>query len=90
MNLKLFDAYCIINSRIVAVTLEYLGDIRVLVDACLKVLFYYELLNRSNRKNSFEVVSYPTNNSVLCSPLDRNFGVILHRTLWDGYMIQLC
>ena len=29
MNLKLFDAYCIINSRILAVTLEYLGDIRV-------------------------------------------------------------
>ena len=29
MNLKLFDAYCIINSRILTVTLEYLGDIRV-------------------------------------------------------------
>ena len=29
MNLKLFDAYHIINSRILAVTLEYLGDIRV-------------------------------------------------------------
>ena len=29
MNLKLFDAYCIINSRILVVTLEYLGDIRV-------------------------------------------------------------
>ena len=28
-NLKLFDAYRIINSRILAVTLEYLGDIRV-------------------------------------------------------------
>ena len=39
MNLKLFDAYCIINSRILVVTLEYLGDIRVLVDLCLKVLF---------------------------------------------------
>ena len=35
------------------------------------------------------MVSYPTNNSVLCSLLDRNFGVILHRTLRDGYMIQL-
>ena len=41
-------------------TLEYLGDIRVLVDVCLKVLFYYELLNRSIRKDNFEVVSYPT------------------------------
>jgi hypothetical protein len=29
MNLKLFDAYRIINSRVLAVTLEYLGDIRV-------------------------------------------------------------
>ena len=29
MNLKLFDTYHIINSRILVVTLEYLGDIRV-------------------------------------------------------------
>ena len=29
MKLKLFDAYHIINSRILVVTLEYLGDIRV-------------------------------------------------------------
>ena len=29
MNLKWFDAYHIINSQILAVTLEYLGDIRV-------------------------------------------------------------
>ena len=29
MNLKLFDAYRIINSRVLAVTLGYLGDIRV-------------------------------------------------------------
>ena len=29
MNLKLFDAYWIIDSRILVVTLEYLGDIRV-------------------------------------------------------------
>ena len=29
MNLKLFDAYRIINSRILVVTLEYLGNIRV-------------------------------------------------------------
>ena len=29
MNQKLFDARHIINSRILAVTLEYLGDIRV-------------------------------------------------------------
>ena len=29
MNLKLFDAYRIIDPRIPVVTLEYLGDIRV-------------------------------------------------------------
>ena len=29
MNLRLFDAYRGINSRILVVTLEYLGDIRV-------------------------------------------------------------
>ena len=29
MNLKLFDAYHIIDPRILVVTLEYLGDIRV-------------------------------------------------------------
>ena len=29
MNMKLFDVYRIINSWILAVTLEYLGDIRV-------------------------------------------------------------
>ena len=42
------------------VTLEYLGDIRVLVDVYLKVLFYYGLLNRLIRKDNFEVVSYDT------------------------------
>ena len=30
-----------------------------------------------------------TNNFFLCSLLDKNFGVILHRMLRDGYMIQL-
>ena len=29
VNLKLFDAYRIIKSRILTVTLEYVGDIRV-------------------------------------------------------------
>ena len=33
MNLKLFDAYRIIAPRILVVTLEYLGDIRV--DLCV-------------------------------------------------------
>ena len=39
MFIKLFDSYRRINSWIFVVTLEYLGDIRVLVDLCLKVLF---------------------------------------------------
>ena len=39
MNLNLFNAYHIIDPRILEVALEYLGDIRVLVDLCLKVLF---------------------------------------------------
>ena len=39
MIMKLFDAYDSINSWILVVTMEYLGDIRVLVDLCLKVLF---------------------------------------------------
>ena len=43
MNLKLFDESRIIDPWILVVTLEYLGDIRVLVDVCLKVLVYYEL-----------------------------------------------
>ena len=39
VNLKLFHACRIIYPWILEVTLEYLGDIRVLVDLCVKVLF---------------------------------------------------
>ena len=46
MNPGLCDAYRIIIPRILEVTLEYLGDIRVLVDLYLKVLFKYELYDR--------------------------------------------
>ena len=77
MNLRLCDAYRIIMPKILEVKMEYLGDIRVLVDLCLKVLFeyelydgssgknssmlfYYVLLNRSIKKDKFEVVSHPT------------------------------
>ena len=67
-------------------TLEYLGDIRVLVDLCLKVLFYYGLLNRSIRKNNFEVVSYPTIISSFFSSIS-DFGVILCCMLRDCHMI---
>ena len=41
-------------------------------------------------KDNFEVVSYPTNNFYLMFSANRNLGVILYRTLRDGYMIQLC
>ena len=37
MNLRLCDAYRIIIPHGLEVTMEYLGDIRVLVDLCLKV-----------------------------------------------------
>ena len=85
MNLKLFDAYRIINSQILVVTMEYLGNIRSWID----VILDYKLLDRSNGKNNFKVVSYPMNNLFLCSLLDKNFGVILRCTLRGGYMIQL-
>ena len=38
MIMKLFDAYRMINSWILVLTLEYLGDIK-LVDVCHMVLF---------------------------------------------------
>ena len=55
-----------------------------LVDVYHMVLFWYKLLDRSIGKDNFEVVSYPKNTFILCSLLDKNFGVILHRTLRDG------
>ena len=38
--------------------MEYLGDIRVLVDMYFKVLFLYELYDGSNGKNSFVLFYY--------------------------------
>ena len=77
--------------------MEYLGDIRVLVDLCLKVLFqyelydglsgknsfmlfYYELLNRQNRKDNFEVVSYPTIISTF---------VLRYQWLWSDSLLHV-
>ena len=69
MNLKLFDAYCIIDPRILVVTLEYLGDIRVGWCVSYGVILVRTLgmfvtligwLNRLIGKYNFEVVSYPT------------------------------
>ena len=60
--------------------MEYLGDIRVLVDLCLKVLFQYELLNRLIRKNNFEVVSYPTIISTF---------VLRYQWLWSDSLLHV-
>ena len=77
--------------------MEYLGDIRVLVDLCLKVLFqyelydglsgknsfmlfYYELLNRQNRNDNFEVVSYPT---IISS------FVLRYQCLWSDSLLHV-
>ena len=76
MNLKLFDAYHIIDPQILVVTLEYLGDIRV--GWCvsygvilLRTLGLFVTLTGIAQwidgNNNFEVVSYPTSNFILCS-----------------------
>ena len=44
MNLRLCEAYRIIKPADTLVPLEYLGDIRVLVDVCLKVLILLRTL----------------------------------------------
>ena len=44
----------------------------------------------TNGKNSFELVSYHTNNSYHLFSANRNLGVILYCTLRDNHMIQLC
>ena len=56
MNLRLCEAYRIIIPTDTRGDIGVLGHIRVLVDLCLKVLFYYELLNGSIKLDNFEVV----------------------------------
>ena len=58
--------------------MEYLGDIRVLVDLCLKVLFSYELYDRSNGKNSFVLFYYGLLNR---SIINNNFEVVSYPTI---------
>ena len=43
MNMKLFDAYRIIDPQILVVTLEYLGDITV--DRCVSYIWCYFTTN---------------------------------------------
>ena len=60
------------------VTLGYLGDIRVLVDLCLKVLFWYELYDRLNGKNSFALFYYELLNRLIRK---NNFEVVSYPTI---------
>ena len=71
--------------RILEVTLEYLGDIRVLVDMCLKVLFYYELYDRSNGKNSFVLFYYRLLNRLIRKD---NFEVVSYPTIISSFVLR--
>ena len=66
-------------------TLEYLGDIRVLVDLCLKVLFLYELYDRSNGKNSFVLFYY----GLLKRSIRKdNFEVVSYPTIISSFVLR--
>ena len=80
MNLRLCDAY-----QILEVTLEYLGDIRVLVDLCLKVLFQYELYDRLNGNNSFMLFYYGLLNR---SIRNDNFEVVSYPTITSSFVLR--
>ena len=66
-------------------TLEYLGDIRVLIDLCLKVLFQYELYDRSNGKNSFMLFYYGLLNRLI---RENNFEVVLYPTIISSFVLR--
>ena len=66
-------------------TLEYLGDIRVLVDLCLKVLFLYELYDRSNGKNSFVLFYYELLNRSIRKD---NFEVVSYPTIISSFVLR--
>ena len=65
-------------------TLEYLGDIRVLVDLCLKVLFKYELYDRLNGKNSFVLFYYGLLNRLIRKD---NFEVVSYPTIISSFVL---
>ena len=66
-------------------TLEYLGDIRVLVDLRLKVLFQYELQDRLNGKNSFVLFYYGLLNR---SIRKNNFEVVSYPTIISSFVVR--
>ena len=65
--------------------MEYLGDIRVLVDLCLKVLFLYELYDRLNGKNSFVLFYYGLLNR---SIRKNNFEVVSYPTIISMFVLR--
>ena len=71
--------------RILEVTMEYLGDIRVLVDMFLKVLLYYELYDGSNGKNSFVLFYYGLLNRLIKK---NNFVVVSYPTIISSFVLR--
>ena len=65
--------------------MEYLGDIRILVDLCLKVLFLYELYDRLNGKNSFVLFYYRLLNR---SSGKDNFEVVSYPTIISSFVLR--
>ena len=65
--------------------MEYLGDIRVLVYLCLKVLFLYELYDRLNGKNSFMLFYYGLLNRYIRKD---NFEVVSYPTIISSFVLR--
>ena len=62
MDLKLFDAYCIINPRILVVTLEYLGDIRV--GWCVSIWCYFSTNSWLDQSERIASCYFSTNSRI--------------------------
>ena len=65
--------------------MEYLGDIRVLVDFCLKVLFQYELYDGLSGKNSFMLFYYEL---FYRSIRKNNFEVVSYPTIISTFVLR--
>ena len=65
--------------------MEYLGDIRVLADLYLKVLFSYELYDRLNGKNSYVLFYYGLLNR---SSKKNNFEVVSYPTIISSFVLR--
>ena len=77
--------------------MEYLGDIRVLVDLCLKVLFQYELYDGLSGKNSFMLFYYElfyrsiqkNNFEVVSYPTIISTSVLCYQWLWSDSLLHV-